>query len=449
MKPKTKKQAFRLNCRRVCGIIVRIEILAKEIHMKKLTRLISALLLVFLLGSGLVGCDLSTLLPDTSEGAGGSTENEITSISIIGEERREIYVGDVIQLTTDLPDSEKANVTWESTNEEYVTVSGGTAEGIAEGTSIIYARYGKFSAKVLIHVSVPEEKVDGDPYSGVSKTAFYRNYTRATSYLDAYWRTQHGFMSGSIEAQDQKPTLSSYQPKSGKLYIKNSVGIFGDEGNSYTVVDAFGTEVLTVYRSGAYVSLEEVAAYLTAFGTIPPNYIAGKNQSPTSSIFGEYLRLNHSDFSGSTKKYPYEPVLPDISGCGGKTKYKEIDIGTTGTDCDPTYIVKEYNDGKTITRGAARIVYTYSDLNGNQIIDINEKHVFYTYNHYNDFQEYLNYYGGWGEMFGNITGGGTLSSKNDCNPTDYVEVKLADVSRLSATVIFDPYLALSDRKRYA
>jgi hypothetical protein len=54
--------------------------------------------------------------------------------------------------------------------------------------------------------------------------------------------------------------------------------------------------------------------------------------------------------------------------------------------------------------------------------------VFYTYNHYNDFQEYLNYYGGWGEMFGNVTGGGTLSSKYDCNPTPYVPVANAPIA---------------------
>ena len=48
--------------------------------------------------------------------------------------------------------------------------------------------------------------------------------------------------------------------------------------------------------------------------------------------------------------------------------------------------------------------------------------MFYTYNHYNDFQEYLNYEGGWGQMFGNITGGGTISSKYNYNPTPYVAV---------------------------
>ena len=44
-----------------------------------------------------------------------------------------------------------------------------------------------------------------------------------------------------------------------------------------------------------------------------------------------------------------------------------------------------------------------------------------------DFQEYLNYEGGWGEMFGNITGGGTISSKYDYNPTDYVQIYLENL----------------------
>ena len=84
--------------------------------------------------------------------------------------------------------------------------------------------------------------------------------------------------------------------------------------------------------------------------------------------------------------------------------------------------MKTYNDGDTITRGAARIVYGKHDLDGDGEYEFGEHHVFYTYNHYNDFQEYLNYYGGWGEMFGNVTGGGELSSKTNYNPTRYVRV---------------------------
>ena len=113
-----------------------------------------------------------------------------------------------------------------------------------------------------------------------------------------------------------------------------------------------------------------------------------------------------------------------------------MDIGTTGTDCDPSYTAALYNNGYSITRGAARIVYSCYDRNNNRIIDLDERYVFYTYNHYNDFQEYLNYYGGWGEMFGNITGGGTISSKYDYNPTDYVEVVRASLSGATLTVVY-------------
>ena len=57
--------------------------------------------------------------------------------------------------------------------------------------------------------------------------------------------------------------------------------------------------------------------------------------------------------------------------------------------------------------------------------------MFYTHNHYNDFREYLNYYGGWGEMFGNVTGGGEYSSKTNCNPTPYPTTAYAEFAKLN------------------
>ena len=214
--------------------------------------------------------------------------------------------------------------------------------------------------------------------------------------------------------------------KDGKL-IKNNDSYYLDY-NTYVVIDAYGREVFRIYRGGAYITLEEVAAYVYAFGTIPANHAAGKSTKPSSSIWGSYLRVNHTRFSGDTSRYPYEPELPRISGCGGDLQYWEMDIGTTGTDCDPAYRPALYNNGSKITRGAARIVYTWNDLNNNGINDGNDVvFVFYTYNHYNDFQEYLNYYGGWGEIFGNITGGGTISSKTNYNPTKYVPVYLGSL----------------------
>ena len=277
-------------------------------------------------------------------------------------------------------------------------------------------------------------KPESDPYLNVSKDEFYENYTPAETYWDAYYRTIHYFMSGDISDQDQAPTIAENQPKFDGLFIRNTSQLYSSDRNIYYVIDANGNIVNKIYKGGAYVTLEEVAAYVFAFGEIPPNYSSSKSTKPTSSPWGIYLRLNHSGFSGDVSKYPYEPVLPDISGCGGDLQYYEMDIGTTGTDCDPSYASVIYNNGSKITRGAARIVYTRYDKNGDKIIDLDEKYLFYTYNHYNDFQEYLNYEGGWGEKFGNITGGGTISSKYDYNPTPYVEVvrfNLYELSRIT------------------
>ena len=255
---------------------------------------------------------------------------------------------------------------------------------------------------------------------------FYGNSAPAASYTEALQRSQKGQLSGAQDVPGQAPVLSAYRPMQSGKYVHNNDPYFADT-NTYVVVDAYGNEAFRVYRGGGYITLEEVAAYVYAFGDVPANYVSSKKTKPTASIWKQYLRLNHAKFSGSTRKYPYEPELPRISGCGGDLTYYEIDIGTTGTDCDPDYPVRTYNNGSSIERGAARIVYARYDRNGNLIIEPDEKFVFYTYNHYNDFQEYLNYYGGWGEMFGNITGGGALSSKYNYNPTPYIQTVRASL----------------------
>lgn len=352
-----------------------------------------------------------------------------------------VIPGKVIDLELTVENStlfveESTNLNCTSTSElfdeslvEYIIVSGEDVIRLEEnkvfavsvGEAIVIAKHGVFeSNQVVIEIL---EKISIDPYINVTSAEFYANYTPATSSIDAYYRSLHGFMSGDISPQDQEPTKAFYQPMENGKYIRNTDAIYSKDMNTYYIVDGYGNVVNKIYRGGGYVTLEEVAAYVLAFGDIPANYVSKKSGSPSSSIWGKYLRLNHSQFSGSTSQYPYEPELPNISGCGGDLYYYEIDLGTTGTDCDPGYAVVEYNNGNKITRGAARIVYTRYDRNKNEIIDINEKYVFYTYNHYNDFQEYLNYEGGWGEKFGNITGGGSLSSKYDYNPTAYVTVE--------------------------
>lgn len=271
-----------------------------------------------------------------------------------------------------------------------------------------------------------------DPYVGMTKDEFYANYKPAASLADARYRSQHGFLSGSLEVPGQYAQDASYRPMENGKYVRNIGSHYADNGDTYIVVDSRGNEVMRIYKGGAYITLEEVAAYMYAFGgstnNIPANYTSSKKTKPTSSIWGEYLRVNHSHFIGNTDRYPYEPELPNISGCGGDLQYWELDIGTTGTST-PGYRPEVYNDGKGISRGAARLVYARQDLNGNGSYEQNEVYVFYTHNHYNDFREYLNYYGGWGEMFGNVTGGGEYSSKYNCNPTPYVPTSYRIFSR--------------------
>ena len=259
-----------------------------------------------------------------------------------------------------------------------------------------------------------------DPYVNMTSTEFYRNYTPAKCYMDAYWRTKHHFMSGSIADQNQAPTLADNQPKSGNNLLRNSDSNYIDNGNTWEVVDSTGSVVNKIYKGGGYVTLEEVAAYVYAFGDIPANYIESNSTSSLSgNAWGKYLRLNHNRYSNNnTGNYAYEPKLPE-TGPGGKMQYYEIDIGTTGTNAGG-YTPSPYNTGSKITRGAARIVYTRYYSNGNLVDDLEYRYVFYTYNHYNDFQEYLNYQGGWGKMFGNISNGGTYNQGS--NPSPYVAV---------------------------
>ena len=308
------------------------------------------------------------------------------------------------------------------------SLSEGTFVAYEEGTYTLRGRfasssvYASFEAAITVISDTPL-----DPYEGVDKDEFYSDYEPATDATDAYYRSLHGLMSGSLEVPGPEPTVDSLAPTEGGLFVKNSAVDYVERGKGYVVYDARGNEQFTVYEDGAYITLEEVAAYIQAFGKVPANYYEDRYDypSPEVSPWGEYLRLNDSYFSGDTDRYPYEPLLPDISGEGGLTDYYEVDIGTTGTYTGPSYPVRIYNDGHTITRGGARIVYAKYRLG--EEIAASDRHLFYTYNHYNDFQEYLNYYQGWGQIFGNVTAGGEIDEVAPGGPTPYVDVVLQDL----------------------
>lgn len=375
-------------------------------------RIFSLFLILFLLSSSFFGCQKQEVSQE-----GLTTEepsSRLARFEIVNGGRITLEEGNSYQLILRPNDESLGELQWKASGTAATVDQNGLVTAVTEGKSAIVVSNGDHSESVLIEV-IPRSEVLDDS----EREAFYKDYTPADSREEALRRAKQGLMAGSLEVPEQEPTVPAEQPSLDGTLIRNGEALYADE-NTYILVDVYGNEVTRIYRGGGYITLEEVAAYVFAFGDVPANYISGKNAEPEDSVWGEYLRLNHSKFSGNTQKYPYEPALPNISGCGGELQYYEIDIGTTGTDCDPAYAARIYNDGQTITRGAARIVYTRYDKNGNKIIEPDEKYLFYTYNHYNDFQEYLNYYGGWGEMFGNITGGGTISSKTDYNPTPYI-----------------------------
>ena len=254
-----------------------------------------------------------------------------------------------------------------------------------------------------------------DPYIGVSSYDFYANYKEANSYLDAMYRTQHGFISGSIEYTSHIPLKNTIYD--GDDFIKFNNYSYGyNENNeiiSYNINTKDGT-YKTIYKGAGYVALEEVAAYILAFGEVPPNNNYHKTNGRNESIekWGKYGRVNVGEYRNDISKYPTEPELPTKDSTGRLYQYIETDFG-----------LNEYNDGYSITRGTYRIVFTGEYSNGGKVTDIKERHVFYTYNHYEDFQEYLNYYGGWGDRFGYETSDYTT-------PTPYIEALIVDKNAL-------------------
>jgi len=268
-----------------------------------------------------------------------------------------------------------------------------------------------------------------DPYAHIltneDRIEFYQNYHEACCYEDAQYRTAHGLLSGDIEDQNHLPVVKE-RPKDsqGRYYrLSDAHYTYRKDGSfeSYTTNTIDGTPGRTIYYNGAYASLNDVAAYLLAFGETPPNTLADKN-AKTEAVdnWWKFGRVNDSYYSNDVSKFPYEPELPN-------DYYYETDFGASDTYKVGNYTERAYNDGNKINgRMACRFVYTHSDT-GN----INSRRVFYTYNHYNDFQEYLNYDFGFGAIFGNETAGNEPDVSDTYNPpTSYEECTIVALSSL-------------------
>jgi len=302
----------------------------------------------------------------------------------------------------------------------------------------------EYGSDIIAYFYEPKLNSISDPYKSVNKDAFYDNYKPATSYEDAYYRTQHKLMSGDIKEQKYLPKEETvYDEESGKgVRISTAMYILDTNGNYLAFIpNVVDGEKYIIFYGAAYISLNEVAAYMLAFGESPVNQISNKYANGISealSNWGIYGRVNDSKFSGDTSKYPYEPLLPNIQG-NNSIRYNEADFGTTGGYINQNpktgtyYKQTVYNNGSSISRGAARFVYV-SDYN---VRSIDERYVFYTYNHYNDFQEYLNYHNGWGVRFGNESAGNLYCGNAKdyektatSEPTSYPEVIFQNIFQI-------------------
>ncbi len=291
----------------------------------------------------------------------------------------------------------------------------------------------KYGSNVTAYFYEPDFVNNLDPYINVDKTEFYNNYEKATSYEDAYYRSKHYLLSGDITDQVYLPTDGKITEEEKAVRLTDATYVLDADGNYLAYIpNVIDGDNYIIFYGAAYISLNEIGAYLLAFGSVPANQISKKGssgQSQAISLWGKYGRVNDSEFYGNTGKYPYEPDLPT----NDVVLYHEIDFGTVGEYATGYGQQTTYNNGSKITRGAARLVYV-ADKN---VTKIEERFVFYTYNHYNDFQEYLNYHNGWGVRFGNESAGNPYCSSssdyynNNCvPPTQYSEVLIKKYSEI-------------------
>ena len=265
----------------------------------------------------------------------------------------------------------------------------------------------KYGNNVNVYFYEPYFANNPDPYINVNKTEFYAEYKPATTYEDAIYRTKHYLMSGDITDQKHLPVDGKLMEEDKAIKYTDATYVLDADGKYLAYVpNVIDGDNYIIFYGAAYTSLNEVAAYLLAFGSVPANQIKNKKGTNQAiSNWGKYGRVNDNEFYGGSS-YKYEPDIPT----NDRYLFHEIDFGTIGDYYTGTRYQSLYNNGSSITRGAARLVYTADS----SVKSINERYVFYTYNHYNDFQEYLNYHNGWGVRFGNESAGNRYcSGKND------------------------------------
>ena len=221
--------------------------------MKNIFRSIVAVLLLIAVLTSAVSCAFLETTPPAQNG------EQDGAFYIDSAPELEILAGDSLSLRIVRGDDLVGDVVWTSDN-ACIFVANGNLIALEEGRAVITATLGELSDSVTINViskntdsgNTPpdgddntntddsDEEITSDPYVGVSKDEFYANYTPAKSYMDAYYRTQHGLLSGRLDIPSQAPTVAQNRPKQNGLYVRNTEMRYEDNGNTYVVFDASG-----------------------------------------------------------------------------------------------------------------------------------------------------------------------------------------------------------------
>ena len=237
-----------------------------------------------------------------------------------------------------------------------------------------------------------------DIYKGIDKKDFYNNnYDISYSYEDSFYRTKHGLLSGELEPCDHM--IDKDDRIDRNIKVSDATYVLDYEGNYIGYfTNSLDNKSRPIWYNGAYVTHDDESAYLLAFGEVPPNSKYNPSdrddRRKVTDVWGEYGRLNYSKFILDYERYPFEPVLPNA-------EYIETDYGSMDYYKNGDIEQFPYIKGHNVIRGACRFVFS----EGKKEKNIDNRYVFYTYNHYNDFEEYLNCDKGYGKIFGNTTAG--------------------------------------------
>lgn len=200
--------------------------------------------------------------------------------------------------------------------------------------------------------------------------------------------------------ESSESVTSDFKKPLGKGYRIPRQRTDEEEANVYSVSQlADETYSLTVektlYKDQDYTDPEDVAAYYQAFNSFPNNYVG--NSKDDALAYGKngrcYFKYSYGSYSGNSD---YTTSLGLWAETGAT--YYELDISTSRYN-------SSYNNGTRISRGTYRLVIldagsSLSYWGGGSYDSV----VFFTKDHYSYFQEYGNYYEGWGESFKGIKG---------------------------------------------